>query len=278
MKIIERNTQEIGKSLLISLPKPWTKAMGIKKGASLKIAVQDNGRLEIAPEFTKKEAKKDISIDYGKNFQRKFFREYFEGYENITINLSSSSDKKEIHDFLKRFMNIQIIEESRDKIITKCFKINELSAQECLKRMHFLTLNMFDDLLEGKKPSSELRDAATRFYYMLVMQIRRFLDEGKFAEENQISLIRAMDLRMVAEKIQRIAELLAYTGKFNPKELDIGKDVEEFYSKAFNYFILQDFAKSMPLWHESKNISKKTKNPELLSVLRLSREISGLVR
>ena len=98
-------------------------------------------------------------------------------------------------------MNVQVIEESSSKIVVKCFRIDDLSMQECLKRIYFLTMNMIDESLLSKNNLDEMEESLTRFYYMLVMQIRIFLNEGKFTNENQISLIEAMDYRMVGEKI-----------------------------------------------------------------------------
>jgi phosphate uptake regulator len=171
-------------------------------------------------------------------------------------------------------MNTQIIEEKKNQMIVKCFKINELSIEECLKSMHFLSLNMFEEILDKKKANKEIRDNITKFYYMLVMQVRRFLEEGKFAEENQISLTRAMDMRMAAEKVQRISEIIENL-KLN--ETNAG-EVEDYYSDAFNSFIKEDFEKAVSVWNRYQNLQKKTKNQDLSKILRYSKEISMLVR
>ena len=271
MKIIERSLQEIGKSLLVTLPSGWTKSSGLKKGSKIKIMVNDTGSLSIAPEFTKQEKKKETVIEYDESFKRRFFKEYFEGNEKISIKIEkiSEKEKKQIYEFIKRFMNIQIIEENAGEIVLKCFRIDELSAVECLKRMYSLSLGMFEE----KTELDEIRDAITRFYYLLVMQVRRFLSEGKFADENQISLLRAMDIRMVAEKIQRVAEILE-------KNRVSDKEIKEYYSKAFNYFIEENFEKSLALWKEGNSLIKKyeKKNNEISQIIRFGKEISMLVR
>lgn len=284
MEITERNAQEIGKSLLITLPKGWTKALKVRKGSKLKIMTSDHGQLIIAPEFVKQEAKKETSILYDENFKRRFFQDYFNGYENISIKFSSTitdKERKEIYSFLKRFLNIQIIEESKLEIKMKSFRIEELSIQECLKRMHSLSLSMLEEVYEGdeKLKLQEMRDTMTRFYYMLVMQIRRFLSEGKYTDENQISLLRAMDLRMVAEKIQRIAELIQNIQK-NNKIIQILKETDAYYSKSFNYFLKEDFEKALPLWNEGKALQNKSEkiNKDIMQIVRYSREITMLVR
>jgi phosphate uptake regulator len=301
MKIIERNLQEIGKSLLVSLPKEWTKRLRLKKGSKIKMIVSDKGNLRIAPEFTKKQVKKQSIIKYDENFERKFFREYFEGNEKIIIEIGSSDkNNKEIYRFLKRFMDVQIIEETKNKVIVKCFKINELSIEECLKRMHFLSLNLLDEVLEFKNQTKikEIRDTMTRFYYLLVMQIRRYLSEGKYTLENQIPLIYAMDIRMVAEKIQRIGQIiinLNMISKEKDKIVSLIKEIDDYYSRAFRYFINRDFEKALPLWKSGKKLRNKAEKlkqkykrnkdiksykniTDLLKIVRYSKEISMLVR
>jgi phosphate uptake regulator len=288
MEITERNLQEIGKSLLMSLPKSWTKTMKLRKGSKVKLMTTQNGNLLIAPEFAREEKKRDSTINYDSNFKRRFFQEYFNGYENITVKFTSSISEKERKDFylfLKRFMNCQIIEENKSEIKIKSFRIEELSIQECLRRMHMLSLSMLEELYEKneKIKTQEMRDTATRFYYILVMQIRRFLSEGKYTDENQISLTTAMDMRMIAEKIQRICEIISYIKK-DAKQISLLKEIDNYYSRAFNFFMNKDFEKALPLWQEGKNLQNKIEHQknenarDLSQIVRLSREISMLVR
>jgi hypothetical protein len=182
-------------------------------------------------------------------------------------------------------MNCQIIEENKSEIKIKSFRIEELSIQECLRRMHMLSLSMLEELYEKneKIKTQEMRDTATRFYYILVMQIRRFLSEGKYTDENQISLTTAMDMRMIAEKIQRICEIISSMKK-DKNTISITKEIDDYYSRAFNFFMNKDFEKALPLWQEGKNLQNKierNKNEnvrDLSQIVRLSREISMLVR
>lgn len=290
MKLIERKAQEIGKSLLVTLPKEWTKGLKIKKGTSLKMIIAEQGRLIITPEFVEKKEKKEVVIQYDENFQRRFFREYFNGNEKITIQFKdklSDKERKNLYNFLQRFMNVQVVEESAFKIIVKCFSINELSIEECLKRMHFLTLNMFEE----KVKVDEIKSTSTRFYYMLVMQVRRFLSEGKFTKENEIPLIKALDFRMNAEKIQRIAGILS-TIEISEIHQNLLKEIKEYYSKAFNCFNSNNYEKALLLWREGTEKQKKVQNlieeaksikdhRELMSLYQIityAKEISMLVR
>jgi len=287
MKIIERSVQEIGSSYLVGLPKPWVRGLGIKKGTKLKMLVSEKGNLLIAPEFVLENQKKEAVIEYDSHFNRVFFREYFEGNQKIIIkfkNQIGEEERKKLYLFLKRFMNAQTIEEDKSRIVVKCFRIEELSMEECLQRMHYLCLNMLESKSSDALQMQELRDTMTRFYYLLVMQVRRFLTEGKFTGDNQISLIKAMDIRMVAEKIQRIGEIaFAMNGHKNSELL---KDIKEYYSTAYYCFAKEDFQKALPLWQKGNELQNTCRNQaknhketaKLEQIIRYSKEISMLVR
>ena len=300
MKIIERNVQQIGKSFLITLPKGWIKALGVKKGASLKIMTNEQGNLSIAPDFIHASKHTEALITFGEHFRREFFKEYFSQREKIIIRLEkdiSNKNKSDIYSFLSRFMNVQVIEESAQAIIVKSFVIQELSIEECLKRMHLLSLNMLDEVKQSTQEADiqEIRNTMTRFYYMLIMQVRRFLSEGIFTESNQISIIRALDVRMAAEKMQRIGELLSSLAMIDKDVQSLLIDFDVYYTQAGRCFLESNFEKALPLWNHGNNLQNKLnkiiyrtsrrKETEaygqliiVSQMIRLAKEISMLVR
>lgn len=271
MKVIERSVQEIGKSLLVTLPKQWATQVGVKKGTILKLLLSDQGALNIMPEHVAAEQFREVTYEYDEHSKRRFFREYFEGNEKITILLKkiTEAERKELYIFLKRFMNLQIIEETDEKIVVKIFKIDELTMRECMDRMHYLSLNLLQNDEDGAT-TRELRDTMTRFYYMLVMQVRRFLSEGKFASAKHVTLIKSMDFRMVAEKMQRIAQIAIKHQNIEPAAID-------YYKRAFQYFRNNEFEKALPLWDEGNKLLKTHEGPSA-DIIVYAQEIGMLVR
>lgn len=289
MKIFERNLQGIGNSLLVTLPKEWVKLYALSKGDPIKLMTTERGQILIAPEFNRKEEDREVSIEYDSNFVRRFFREYFNGNQKIRIlfNNLKKTDRQFIYGFLKKFMNVQIIEDVDGRIVVKCFKIDDLSIDECLKRMSHICASMFEERIsEGNQMRlDELEELLTKFYYMLVMQIRRFLTEGKYAEHNQISLVRAMDVRMAAEKIERIADAVKRMDNLNKNEKEFLKKINQYYSKASSSFLNQEFKNALNLWDEERRILnlleseiKKQRHFEFRDILSNARQIASLVR
>ncbi|MBI2046669.1 hypothetical protein HYT26_00700 [Candidatus Pacearchaeota archaeon] len=259
MKITERSLQEIGKSLLVSLPKEWTKLLKLKKGSKIKIRISEEKNLVISPEFTKREEKREGVFDYDRHFFRNFIREYFYGSEKITINIKESikeQELKSIYETLNKFMNVQIIEDNSSKIVVKCFQIDDLSIEECLKRMQYISADMIDELLSknNKTKMKELESSLTKFYFMLVMQIRRFLEEGKFIQKNQLSLLSALDFRMAGEKIERISDIIKAFRNVEDKSVkELLVYISGAYARAFSCFMSNDYAKSLELFEHKKN-------------------------
>lgn len=301
MKIFERKIQGIAGSLLVTLPKGWATSLHLKKGSILRFAITKQGTAILSPEIIRQEEKKETVMEYDENIVRKFFREYLAGYEKIIIKFTKKAtkeEKKKLYAFLKKFMNVQIIEETEEKIVLKSFKIEELSIKECLNRMFYLTLNMIDELKNNndQMKQKEIEVTTKRFYYMLVMQIRRFIGEGKFTEQNQISLIRAMDCRLVGANIERISEYILDSENLKSKEIKkMLEEITEYYKKSVAYFINNKYQKALTLWAEERRIKgryesllKKTKRAkdlaaykqvnDFLYILKLAKHISMLIR
>ncbi len=247
MGIIERKLQEIGESLLVTLPKAWTKMAKLKRGSRVQLRTTPEGFLIVAPEISIPSMHTQCSLAYDALFARRFFREYFKGHEQITVIFQDPDVQQHqlVHAFLNRFMNVQVIEENARKMTVKCFKIQELSIIECLKRMHHLCVSMFEPSADHEQVDITI----AKFYYLLIMQTRRYIDEGRFAEENQIPLIRALDVRMVAEKIERIADILKGTAR----DRDVAK-AKAYYTRVFDAFLFEEYEKAIKLYNEGRSV------------------------
>lgn len=264
---MERRLQSIGKSLLISLPKPWIKQHRLSKGDTLHFYTDANGALNISPTARREKKETDITIPLDKDFRRQFYRAYFAGY--IHINLTGGGEYREkLHDFLELFMNVQVLEENVKKIKLLCYDISELSIEECLDKMYHVAATM----IQETSGHANMEKTLTKFYYLLILQVRRFIDSGKYAQHNQITLLRALDCRMVAEKIENIADI-AKTHKLPGSDRKV---LYPYLMKAFDAFKQQNFKKAAGLWEEERRL--KLKSEPAKEIATLIRQTSGFVR
>lgn len=211
----ERSIQRIGDSFLITVPKSWATGFQLRGGSKVRVWSDESGVLHVAPTTNKAFSNPTIiSLEWNQSFYRSFFRAYFAGYSTIRIqkkSLNSFKPFSEVHEFIKLFFNVQIVDESPTEITIKTFQIPELAIPECVNRMYFCVRQSTTLLQESsfsKDSFVRYEQQLTQLYFLAILQIRRFIDRGQFAETNQITLLRALDYRMVAEKLERINDLL----------------------------------------------------------------------
>ncbi|MBT7902932.1 phosphate uptake regulator PhoU [Candidatus Woesearchaeota archaeon] len=283
MKLHERKLQEISGSLLVSIPKAWANQFKLKKGSKVEIGEAEFS-LQLAPKLDRIKTKSRELIDYDERFVRKFMRLYLKGTDEIVIahkNSFSTHDKKSIQKNLEGFMNVQIIEEHSDKIVIQNFDITDLTIEQCLKRMYFLTKNMIVGVIEQSDDIHSIDSNLHKFYFLLVRLIRKDLDEGLYAEK-KMHLIRYMDYRMASEKIERIGDLLKVINHKKKDKILIQqlKFIEKEYEATFNAFVKEDFKTAMELWKKRNQINKdfKTLRTEIAEIHEFIVQISKLIR
>lgn len=264
MKKIERKLQEISKSLLLTLPSEWIKQFKLKKGSTVEVAVADDGSLRIAPVLKEQHVVKRAVIDYDSALLRRFFRAYLAGNEFITIMLNKdfkASDKKALLDFIhKNLMNVEVVEETKDKIVVQNFKLENITINSCFKRMYFIVKGMYDDLLAGDKSDIKEKDkSVAKFYYMLVRLVRQSMEQSRFLMEQDLEPIEIVDYRLAAEKIERIGDLLKDLSDLkHAKDVEnYGKDVKKYMDETVLAFLSKDFDKAVQLWKSKSTMNNK---------------------
>ena len=160
-----------------------------------------------------------------------------------------------------------------------------------------MSLNSIDEILDNQigVKLEEIEVNLKKFYYMLVMQIRIFLSEGRYTEENQISLVRAMDIRMAAERIRRICETSKTLAGDDKTIKNILETFKILYKRTFESFIKSDFESATALYNEynpmldycdkimkeqklEKDVKKYKSIIDLKHLLCLGKEMSMLIR
>lgn len=302
MKKTERKLQQISGSLLISLPRPWVNQYNLKKGAKVEIGFKEDGTLILAPRIQDVKQKTETIIVYDKLFMRKFFRDYLSGTDLIKIIFKekiSKNEKKKLYDFIQNsFMNVQIIEETPEKIVLQNFRLEGISIKSCFQRMNHITASMFEDILNNEKESTKEKEKnLTKFYYMAVRLIRQYLQEGEYVQDTDMSLVKAMDYRLACEKIERLADELKFiSGKKSDKNiLSFGSKIYKEYGVITSAFLNENFETAIELWGRFKQYKKDALNIEknfmkkkdfesikvlkaYLRVLEYIKDISNLVR
>ena len=238
---MERKIQKISNSYLATLPKEWIKTYKLGKGDKIYYTLLSDGMLLVSGQKkTKKTFQKELNYSED-TFERAFFRLYLLGYDFIKIRIKNSNQARKIHEYLEKFINVEIIEEDARYLNINNYDIDTLTPKKCFRRIFFLTGNMHEKLKEiySTKDNAEkemlkrhLKETDKRlsgFYFILVRDVRKHFSNRAFLNEEE-PLVRYMDFRMAAEKLERIADLIIYISQVKEK---LNDDESKMLDKIF---------------------------------------------
>lgn len=210
-----------GNTYIVSLPKKWVKAAGIKSGDSLRIIPQRDGTLVIEPETGDKKVvhKKTFTVDGDKpdHLLRKLIGAYISGYSLINLNSKERFDpnlRKTVRQFSRLVIGPEIIEESlKNMVIQDFIDPSELSMGKGIKRMYLITRSMHQDAFTALDEEDvdlaldvSSRDTEVdRLYYLISKQFSTMLRNPR-AGTSISSLVENHHYLLLARLIERIAD------------------------------------------------------------------------
>lgn len=221
-------------SFVISLPKDWIEKHKLVKGDTIFLQEQEGSLLLNARETSKKREQRSIVIDIDNkdldSIQTEIVSSYLTNFDIIEVRGSSLKDNApKIKDFLHDLAGLEVIEQTKDKIIAKdLLNISEISIQSMIRRMDVIVRSMLDDSIasfdENSYDNIQQRDKEVNRLSLLTHRVIRLAlrdhDVAKSLGAKHLSLL--VDWQMVTsiEKIgdqsKRIARNLRETGKSNP--------------------------------------------------------------
>ncbi|HTT34750.1 MAG TPA: PhoU domain-containing protein [Thermoplasmata archaeon] len=260
-----------GSTYVVSLPKRWVQAAGLKPGDTLFLETESDGsvsvrhRMEAKPSVRRKvfEEKGEEARDH---LLRKLIGAYISGYGLIEIRFPPDRGpfvRRVAREFCRLVIGPEVIEESRHGILIQDLSdASDLSSEKCLRRMHLIVHAMLDDSIGAlttgvaslAQDVSQRDQDVDRLYWMVAKQFHaahtRPSDGASRALANGID-----HHRLVAKLLERIgdhAERIARTyptvvGGKSTLDPKLAKDLAEanasavaILDKAFLAFITRD--------------------------------------
>ncbi|OIO65306.1 hypothetical protein COY28_01605 [Candidatus Woesearchaeota archaeon CG_4_10_14_0_2_um_filter_57_5] len=256
-----RRLQEIAGSLLVSVPREWARQLGLDKGSEVDVRI-DSGVLRVGPKGSIINKGEEATVS-GPHAESKLLAAYLSGASVIRVRKAS---KPSVLRFVReRLLGVELANDGKALV----FSVTppSLGIDEAFRRMFFLTLGMFDDLLSPEDEVSAHENAqaiaakdieVTRVYHHLIREVRRFLASGGFAVQEP-GLLRAVDYRMAAEKIERIGDALKDTAA-EPRGCVAEKTVKELrdaYESAVHAFLKNSLADAIAARQKAVLVRKK---------------------
>lgn len=212
-----------GATYVISLPKKWVKAAGLKPKDQVALIPQADMSLLIVPkgELKPKEVSEAIigaSAETGlEAVIRDFIAHYLVGYDVIRVKLRNVRYRDLLKSSIRqKLIGVEIMEESADEIVAQCLLGHvELPLRRALDRMHVLMLFMLKDAMKALVSNDkdlaveivERDDEVDRLYFFAVRQLKAAVYNRMLIEEMGLSNPRdCLGYRLIVKSIERSAD------------------------------------------------------------------------
>lgn len=238
-----RRLQQIGSSILVSLPSLWIKSNNLKKGSIVPVHInRDNSISIFASEDDTADKVKELTISYPSASMdmlvNQVYGGYLLGYDMIRIKASlqiSFEDADRIKKAMRKLVGLEIVDEDGFHISAQfLLDADTLDAEKILRRMSAIVAGMYRDMLEAirLKQNSSIRkvisgrdDEVDRQYFLLVRLIRSAMMDQKLAGKLNLSNIDILDYRIAANLLESAGDYIV--DLVNAIELSRIKAVDE---------------------------------------------------
>jgi phosphate uptake regulator len=244
-----------GSSFLIILPKDWVVRQNLSKGDPVVVAEREDGCLIVDPRLPKAGERKTTTAQMEQNLRWEITSRYLLGYDEIRIVSEepiTSSQREDLKRIIKRFVALEVTEEEDHQIVVRCLvDPATLPVNTAMRRMHLITSRMINDSLEAyfegnRETADEViqRDEEVdRLFFLIVRELRSAIQYPRMSEMMNITPVEALDFRLAAQYIERIADLAVDIARRVEEPIDaslkkkmksIAEKVNEMFTDAFN--------------------------------------------
>lgn len=277
-----------GKTYIISLPAPWIKKYGIKKGDELDVLEEGSRVVVESGKNVKQIARKKINTTgLSPLVYRTLIRAYTEGFDEIELRFDNQKDIAKLESVLNVLIGLEIVKQEKNYCILKI--ISESSTQDfesIFRRLFYIIELIGGELLIAIKNNDKhaLNEMLTKelnvnkfSYYAL-----RLLNKYGYKGSGKIQIYA-----YILEQLERIGDIYSELAKFllenNLKfKKDIVDSIEQLnilfkkcHEATFN--LTKENAIAISLLHEqiksNLNKSLKTKSVEELRIILCLREL-----
>ena len=282
-------------SFVVSIPKDWLKRNNLEKGDMVYMNENGNNELVLTSKLNETEPNSlsitlDIDSYDDQDIERRIVAKYLAGYDTFIIQGERTLRERQtnIRNILNSLMALEIIEQTKNKIVAKDFlNSSEISFKVIVRRIDTILRSMLEDLqnLSIKEDSSDIlrRDKdINRLAFLSTRIIKKCFNYPPLAKRLETSSSQLLfykelveQLELIADEIKRIARNFQQLGqplKKTPDFLDIYENVCKLYLEAMKSIYNVDenlsysIAKQKESLMESCNAAiKKHKEPLIYS-------------
>jgi phosphate uptake regulator len=270
--------KKTGGSYLIILPKEWVDRQKLKKGDPVVVAEREDGCLIVDPRLPKAGETQYTEVPMESNLRWAITSKYLLGFDEIRVVSKepiTNKQRDELKQIIKRFVALEVTEETENQVVIQCLvDPSTLPVVKAMKRMNLITARMLTETVEayfsGDKDLAnaviERDEEVDRLFFLIVRELRSVIQYPRMSEAMGITPVAALDLRLAAQYIERIADLAvdiaartekAPTGAASKKMKAIAEDVQKMHSDSVSNLFKFDTEKVAWVIAAEKDIIKR---------------------
>jgi len=284
----QRKIMSLGRSsLVISLPKNWTKLNELKQGDVVSLAIQRDRSLVVFPGIGRKKWSREITLHVDPNERdvmivRSIIASYLNGYSGIRLvskKIFPVNQQRAIRRIV-RILYMRIMEsDAKSMHIVTLIDESKASVISGIQRMHMIANSMCRDVLNSLKDQDmtlakavySLDDDVDHFSFFILRLLRRATLDPALANQLDLEPIDCLDLQTLVHRIEQVADCATNIAKplimLKVKRLRIsdpliklmltaGNSAISSYGKAVEAFFSKDTGSSDEIIEQQRHIEK----------------------
>ena len=214
-----------GGTLLVSLPKEWTRKNGIKKGGILEVSELSGRKLLVQPLGGAEAAPKEVVVSYPGDDISQVTNDitgaYLLGYDIIRVDgkrTITREDRAKLKATLGRLVGLEIMDEDSKRMTVQfLLESSAIVPEKIVRRMSGLLEGMLrdtEDALAGKDSKllalvGERDDEVDRLYFLLVRATRAAVTRPDVSESYGLTPVDLLDYRVLASFLESVGDAVA---------------------------------------------------------------------
>jgi phosphate uptake regulator len=200
-----RKISTLGKySLIVTLPKDWTKMNKLQGGDDVFLKIQGDGSLIIHPEYNFNEKQNEVVLPINVNedvkmIQRRIIGCYLNGYDKIVLKSGKNFTREQqegIRSIVKS-LYMRIYESHAHQVTLQAFMDESLaSVTSGIERMHIITSSMAKDVITYMRDWDvdlaysviSLEEDVDQFMFFLTRLLRTAVNNPSLASKLHVSM------------------------------------------------------------------------------------------
>jgi|GEM_PF-809895 len=291
-------------SFVISLPKEWINKHNITKGNTLYFQETEKSDLHLSVKDTEEKEKQKIvhlNIDgmSSKEIELEIIATYVKDFSRIIFTGDEVANRyQEIRDLLQSLVAVEVIEQTRDRIIAKDFlSMDKVQLDDLRKRLDIVVKSMIVDsrLGMGKENYENVNNRdkdANKFSYVILRVIRRGMEKPSIRRSMGSALLELVHEQQTVLTMENIADMAKRISREDARSTLSKQEIEslnrihdmllENYQDAIKAYRTKNYALACKSFSQNKKtqiacdaLKGKLKTKSTEKIMHLLREMSN---